>query len=217
MRSNIKFLLTILLVINALFFPHLSFAEGKVVIHIWPKSNATALTAGTKLELFNQVENYLIKQLQQGLQERDLIVDIVDSEQVTTKDIIHYLLIVKVENVNLGFRGPFGRISTVKASCVLQKSNNPELISSHYEETSHKSWKNCTKKISEQIAQHIAVAIQNTIVESNKPTNITVQSKQDLPEKTVDSRLQQLENLKSRGLITSEEYEVKRKEIINEL
>ncbi len=211
-------LLYILFVPNFAFAGEVSFAQqGKTGIYIWAKSDVSTLTAGKKLELFSKVEKNLVDQLRNDLQDRGLFANIVESEQEIIKNENRYVLIIKLENVNLGFRGPFGRISTVKASYIFQKGNKSEIISNYYEETSHKRWQNCTKKICEQIVQNVATAINNTTVDSNKIKNVTAQSKQDLSEKSVDTRLQQLENLKSKGLITSEEYEAKRKEIIKEL
>lgn len=192
-------------------------------VYILPRSNISTATVWDNIKLMKDAEFDLMEKLKNGLFARGLLVNIIDTGQSLPEDMtsnLLYMLIVRLEEVRLGFRGPFGRISTVRASFTFQKSNGAEVFSRRYEETSHRKWKNSTRKISELVVADVADAILNI------PSDRSNSSKSDImldrsnarPEGgSIDERLQQLDDLRAKGLITPEEYKAKRKEVLNKL
>ncbi len=192
-------------------------------LYILSISNIETTTALDKLKVIKDAEIDLLEKLKDGFFARGLSVNIIDTEQSLDKDVTSntlYMLIVRLEEVHLGFRGPFGRISTVRAGFTFKKGNGKEVFSRRYEETSHRKWKNSTKKISELVVADVADAILNI------PSDRSSRSKSDIlldrsnersQDGSTDERLRQLDELRSEGLITPEEYKVKRKEILNGL
>lgn len=185
-------------------------------VYIWSKSDPGNLTDGEKVKVHHQAEVMLLDKIRNGLLGRDLKVNFIESERDLGADPNRYVLEVTLERVSLGFRGPFGRISKVKVSYILKNREQKAIFTRSREELSHSKWQNCVIKISDEIADETAAAINN----KTPPTNISDKAeapKDGSSSASVEERLQELDSLKSKGLITEEEYKAKRKDILREL
>ena len=119
-----------------------------------------------------------------------------------------------MDKVELGSKRPFGRTARVKVSYTVQNKDRFDMVRRSHEETSASRWQNCIKKISEQLVDDVSHDIAKKSVPHNADDN---KGKLKQAVSSSEARVQALENLKAKGLITEKEYEEKRKEILKEL
>ncbi len=190
--------------------------KEKAALYILSKTDTNSVTDGELVRVYREADASLIFQIRDGLASRGMKVNIVESEQVIAADPTRYVLLVKVEKIELGAKRPFGRTAKVKVSYTVQNKDRFDLIKRTHEETSVQRWENCVKKISEQLVDDVSNDV------AKKPVSTKPEVKQDTEKQapagsSAEARLQELKNLKAKGLITEKEYEAKRKEILNEL
>ncbi len=58
---------------------------------------------------------------------------------------------------------------------------------------------------------------QKTVAKTTTPTSATAPAVETAPTETIEERLQNLENLKQKGLISDKEYKAKKKEVLDEI
>ncbi len=184
-------------------------------VYVWAKSDITKLEAGDKLKQYQDAETTLVGEIKKALTAHELLVGLAESEKDMVADQTRYLLIVALEKVELGFRGPVAQINTLRVSYRFQNKQRAEIMSRSYEEKSFSNLKSNIRKASETIATDVALAIDD-ISKGKNPADRAAQVKAGTGPST-ETRLQQLESLKEKGLITQEEYGAKRKEILKEL
>ena len=184
-------------------------------VYVWPKSDITKLTAGDKLKRYQAVEANLVSEIKKALASHDLTVGPAGSETDMTADQTRYLLIVALEKVELGFRGPVAQINTLRVSYRFLNKQRAEVMNRAYEEKSFSKLKNNVRKAGETIASDVALAIDD-IGKGKNPADRAAPVKAGTGQ-SAESRLQQLESLKAKGFLTQEEYDAKKKKILKEL
>ena len=102
--------------------------------------------------IYQSADASLIEKVRDGLASRDIPVEVVKSGQDIVPDPGQFILVVKIENIELGRKRPFGRTARVKVSYAFQNRDRFELVRRTVEETSAQKWQNCIDKISGQIA-----------------------------------------------------------------
>ena len=185
-------------------------------VYIWSKTDTAGVTDGELLSVYRDADASLLDQIRDGLASREIKASIVGSEHDLAADPSRFILVVKVDKIELGGQRPFGRTAKVKVIYTLQNKDRFDLVKRSHEETSVQKWQNCIKKISEQAVIDVA----NDLAKQSVPD--TADDKQVKPKQAPaaslsEKRLQELDNLKAKGLITEKEYESKRKEILKEL
>ncbi len=196
--------------------------KQKPGLYIWSRTDITSVKDEELAGVYRDADASLLDQIRAGLASREINVNVVKSEQDIAADPTRFVLLVKVDKIELGAKRPFGRTAKVKVSYSLQNKDRFEFVRRSHEETSTKRWQNCIKKISEQTVIDVASDIAKNSVPKkaddkqlkSKPTPTV---KQEPAGSSTEARLQELENLKAKGLITEKEYEAKRKEILKEL
>lgn len=190
--------------------------KPKPGIYILSKTDTASVTDGQLVSVYRDADMSLIHQIRDGLSSRGIKAIIVESVQDIAANPTRFVLIVKVDKIELGSKRLFGRTAKVKVSYTLQNKERLDIVKRSHEETSVQRWQNCIKKISEQAVAAVATDI------AQKSVRTTAEDKQDKLKQaplgaSSEARLQELENLKAKGLITEKEYEEKRKEILKEL
>src|SRR5574337_204717 len=155
MRASLRSMVIVCLVSSlislALAFPAGSTQKELPGIYLWSKTDTSRISDGQKAAITHDADARLISRIYDGLTSGQINVKVIESDMEMAADPAPYLLIVRVDNVYLGFRGPFGRISKVKVSYQLKNKEGGSLFSRYYEEVSHQRWQNCINKISDQI------------------------------------------------------------------
>ena len=165
--------------------------------------------------VYRDADASLLDQVRDGLASREINATVVKSEGDIT-DPARFILVVRVDKIELGGKRPFGRTAKVKVIYSFQNKDRFDLVKRSQEETSVQKWQNCIKKISDQVVADAA----NDLAKKSVPQ--TADDKQVKPKQAPagspsEARLQELERLKAKGLITEKEYEEKRKEILKQL
>ncbi len=193
-------------------------ANSAYSILILSKSNINELTTGKFLKQYRNIDAALMNKIQLNLQTHGLASGPVASEEDLKIRDYHQLLAYKLENVEFGFRNPFGRHTNVKVSYSFQKKQGGVIISGEYMEHSNKGWKNCVRTISARISSDVANAIAGKYMPSAKLDGDAKEpQEQDNKDKSIEERLQKLDDLKAKGLVTQEEYTRKKEEILTDL
>ncbi len=185
-------------------------------LYIWSKTDINSVKDEELASVYREADASLLDQIRNGLASREIKVNVVESER-DIADPTRFVLIVTVDKIELGGKRPFGRTAKVKVSYTVQNKDRVDLVRRSHEETSVQRWQNCIKKISEQTV----VDVSNDIAKKSGPNNNggdkQVKSNQTPTGLSSEARLQELKNLKAKGLITEKEYEAKRKEILKDL
>jgi hypothetical protein len=185
-------------------------------IYIWSRTDITGVKDEELSGIYREADASLINQIKDGFASRGMKVNAVESERDIAADPARFVLIVRVDKIELGAKRPFGRTAKVKVSYTLQNKDRHNVVSRSHEETSAKRWQNCIKKISDQTVDDVSNDIAKKSA-PGKPEDTQGKLKQAPTGTSSEARLQELENLKAKGLITEKEYEAKRKEILNQL
>ncbi len=167
-------------------------------------------------DIYPDAEASLLDQVKEGLASRKIKADVVKSDQEISADPTRFVLVIKIEKIELGRVRPFGRTAKMRVSYSFQNKNRFELVRRAYEETSAQKWQNCVKSISGQIVKDVHDDLAGKTVPGKAGDN-QVRSKPTTTTPSAEARLQELEKLKAKGLITDKEYETKRKEILKGL
>ena len=178
-------------------------------IAVISRSTITELTAGENLRYYRSLDDWLMRSIVTDLEDRGLRVDFAETEDSLKKKEYRHLLAYKVEDVEFGFKNPFGRHANVRVSYVFQKPDGRVLASGEYREHSNKSWKKCAISISRKVSTDVA-----NVLSGNHPAKA---GNAGTPDKTVEERLKELDSLKAKGLVTKDEYRSKREEILKDL
>ncbi len=101
--------------------------------------------------IYQSADASLMDQVRDGLASRDIPVEAVKTGQEIAPDAAQFILVVKIEDIELGRKRPFGRTARVKVSYAFQNRDRFELVRRTVEETSVQKWQNCIDKISGQI------------------------------------------------------------------
>ena len=120
-------------------------------LFLWPQTDSTAAKDSELAGVYREADESLVHLVRDRLASRDVSVTAVKSEQETAADPARFLLLVKIEKIELGGRRPFGRTAKVNVSYTFQNKNRFSLVKRTVEETSVQKWQNCINKISEQI------------------------------------------------------------------
>ncbi len=190
--------------------------KEKAAIYILSTTDTSSVTDGELARVYREADASLIYQIRDGLASRGMKVNIIGSEQDIAADPTRFILLVKVEKIELGGKRPFGRTAKVKVSYTVQNKDRIDLIGRSHEETSVQRWENCVKKISEQLVDDVSNDVAKKSV-STRPEVKQDKEKEAPAGSSAEARLQELKKLKAKGLITEKEYEIKRKEILKEL
>ena len=189
--------------------------RGSTDIVVLSKSEITELIAGKHVQQYRNIDRALAKSIVRDLREYGLsIVSAKTTEELTASDhkqVLHY----KLEKVEYGFKNPFGRHTNITVSYVFQKKDGTVLSSGAFTEFSTKSWRNCVRTISLKMTTDIS-----TILSGKPLAGMTGSGDMKEPlarEKTIEVRLQELDGLQAKGLVTPEEYKLKRVEILKGL
>jgi hypothetical protein len=183
----------------------------------------SGITDGELAGIYREADARLLEQIRDQMAKRGLKPAIVRSDREIGTAPARYILLVKVDRIELGGRRPFGRTAKDKVIYSLQSKDRFDLVKRTHEETSAQKWQNCVKKISEQLAADVADDIgRNAAPRTEDRQDRARQAPAAAPASapapvSPESRLQQLEHLKAQGLIRQEEYEAKRQEILKEL
>ncbi len=224
MNYKISVLLSVILICLVLLFPAGSVSaqnaspeqKQKPGLYIWSGTDITGVKDAELASVYRDADASLIDQVRNGLASREINVTVVKSDQDIAADPTRFVLLVRVEKIELGSKRPFGRTAKVKVSYSFQNKDRFDLIKRTHEETSTKRWQNCINKISEQLVSDVSNDIAKNFVPS-KSDDQQGKSKQAPAGSSSEARLKELENLKAKGLITEKEYEAKRTEILNGL
>ena len=209
--------------------------KQKPGLYLWSKTDTAGIKDEELASVYREADASLIDQARDGLASRGINVTVVKSEQELIADPARYILLVKLDKIELGKKRPFGRTAKIKAVYIVENKDRFDLIKRLHEETSTQKWQNCIKKISEQLVDDVS----NDLAKLSVPAK--AEEKQEKPKQApapapavspaaapaggpsapagspAETRLRELENLKAKGLITEQEYEIKRKEILNGL
>ncbi len=188
--------------------------KQKSGLYLWSRTDISSVQDEELAKVYRDADARLMDQVRSGLLSRDISVSIVGSERDIAADPTRFILIVKVEKIELGSRRPFGRTAKVKVNYTVQNKDRVDIVGRSQEETSVQKWQNCVKKISEQIVDDVSKDIAKKSVPAAGNKKDTVKQ---APAGSSEARLQEIEQLKAKGLITEKEYEIKRKEILKEL
>ena len=191
--------------------------------------------------VYREADASLVGQVRDGLAAREINAIVVKSDRDIT-DPARFILVVKVDKIelgakrpfgrtakvkgvytfqnkdrfDLGAKRPFGRTAKVKGVYTFQNKDRFDLVKRTQEETSVQKWQNCIKKISEQIVADTAKDLAKNSA-SPAADDAHVKPKPAPAGSASETRLRELEDVKAKGLITEKEYEEKRKEILNQL
>ena len=224
MKSKISALLPFFVVCLVLLaVVQVAFAENaspeqkeKAAIYIWSKTDTASVTDAELAGVYREADKSLLGQIRDGLESRGMKVNIITSEQDIAADPTRYILLVTLDKIELGVKRLFGRTAKVKVVYALQDKDRFEFIKRSAEETSVQKWQNCIKKIGETVVADVSSDI------AKRPVVNTPEKKQDSLKQaptgtSPEARLQELDSLKEKGLITEQEYETKRKDILKGL
>jgi hypothetical protein len=190
--------------------------KEKTAIYILSKTDMNTVKDEELVRVYHEAETSLFDQIRDGLTSRGMKVTVVESEQTIAADPTRFVLLVKLDNIELGGKRPFGRTAKVKASYTLQNKDRSDIIGRSYEATSVQRWENCVKKISEHFVDNVSSDVAKKSV-PHTPEVKQERPKQEPAGSSAEARLQELEKLKAKGLITEKEYEAKRREILDRL
>jgi hypothetical protein len=123
----------------------------KAALYLWSTTDMTGVTDAELAGVYQEADKSLLAQVRDGLASRGMNVNVVASEKEIAADPTRYILIVKLDRIELGGRRPFGRTAKVKVVYALQTKDRFEFIKRSDEETSVQKWQNCIDKISEQV------------------------------------------------------------------
>jgi hypothetical protein len=186
--------------------------NGSYSIVILSKSTINELTAGKHVARRQKIDAAISKKISFELQAHGLSAGPAAEEDLKARGYQH-LLSYKMENVVFGFRNPFGRATNLKVSYVLQSRDGRIVRTGAFEEHSKKSWKNCVRSITRDLSDEVADAVSGNYSEK---AGHGADKRRDR-NKTPEERLQQLDELKAKGMVTPEEYKKKREEILKHL
>ncbi len=189
----------------------------KPVLTLLSKTDMTKVLDQELAIVYKEADAGLLEQIRDGLLSRGIQATVTDSEKAIAANPTPFVLVVKIDKIELGGKRPFGRTAKVKVGYSLQNKDRFDLVKRTHEETSVQKWQNCIKKISDDTAVNVASDIAKNSA-SQKADDTQVAPKQaPAGSSATETRLQELESLKAKGLITQQEYEAKRKEILKEL
>ena len=126
--------------------------KQKAGVFLLSRTTATSVNDEFLAGIYQMADASLMDQVRDGLVSRDIPVKVVKTEQEITPTPSRFILIVKIEEIELGKKRPFGRTARVKVRYAFQNKERFELVRRTVEETSVQQWQNCIKKISDQIA-----------------------------------------------------------------
>jgi len=190
--------------------------KGKAAIYLWSKTDMTSVKDGELASVYREADESLMDQVKDGLTSRGFKVTVVHSDKEIGADPLLFILLVRVDKVELGGKRPFGRTGKVNVVYTVQNKDRFDLIKRSHEETSVQKWQNCVKKISDQLVADVSNDVAKLSVPL-KAEDKQEKAKQAPTGSAAEARLQELDNLKAKGLITEKEYEAKRKEILKGL
>src|SRR5512133_12472 len=98
--------------------------------------------------VYKEADASLMEQIRDGLLARDIKTVVVDSDKAIAANPTPFVLVVKIDKIELGGKRPFGRTAKVKVAYSLQNKDRFDLVKRTHEETSVQKWENCIKKIS---------------------------------------------------------------------
>ncbi len=186
----------------------------QTVVAIWSRTDMNSVPDSELAAIYREADANLTDQVREGLIKQGMKVNIVQSERDLVASSPRFVLLLKLDKIELGGKRPFGRTARVKVAYTVQNKDRFDLVKRTHEETSASKWQNCVKKISEQLV----VDVHNDVVRNSASQDTG--GKRDAAKQTPSSpeaRLRQLENLRAKGLISQEEYSAKREEMLNRL
>lgn len=190
------------------------------------ESNITEALAGKFMQEYRDADAALIKKIVQDLQERGYLAGSNEAGQGESRKPSENILTVKLEHIEFGMKTPFGQYTTVKASYEFQRMDGFELRSGEHETSSSKDWKNCTKALGHKIATDavntLAGKFKRTVKgpegkKKEAAASAVPAAKKEKTGKSTAERLQELDALNAKGLVTPDEYKKKREDILKEL
>lgn len=189
--------------------------DGPFDILIISKSDISKLAAGEFLRDYRQADAALAKRIEQSLEEHALTGRPADANKA--KGDYNHELVYKLLNIEFGVRHPLGRQTNVTASYVFQKKDGTVLASGEFTEHSVKGWKFSVKALSQRIARDAAGILSGKGQASVKRSDAKDRSLQTGADKKIEERLKTLDDLKAKGLVNHEEYQIKREQILKDL
>ncbi len=123
----------------------------KPVLFLLSRTDTVSVKDDVLAAIYQSADASLMGQVRGGLASRDIPVEMVKSGQEIAPGPAQFILVVKIEDIELGRKRPFGRTARVKVSYAFQNRDRFELVRRTVEETSARKWQNCIDKISGQI------------------------------------------------------------------
>jgi hypothetical protein len=190
--------------------------RGSAGIMVLSKSEISELTAGKFVQQYREIDGALEESIIRGLREYGLhVVPAITANELTNGD-RRQILSYKLEKVEYGFKNPFGRHTNIAVSYVFCEKDGTVLSSGQLAEFSTKGWRNCVRAISQKMSADISLILSGKTPEGVKRS--AGDGKEPLAqERTIEERLRQLDGLQAKGLVTPEEYRLKREEILKGL
>ena len=144
--------------------------KQKTRLFLLSRTDMTSVKDEVLAGIYQLADASLMDLVKDGLESRDIPVEAVKSGQDISPDAAQFILVVKIENIELGRKRPFGRTARVKVSYAFQNKDRFELVRRTVEETSAQKWQNCIDKISGQIVNDTSsdLAKQSVPGKSNK-------------------------------------------------
>jgi hypothetical protein len=160
MKNTVRSLLTIITICLALALFAGSSAAGKAGVEekqtpglfLRSVTDASNVKDEVLAGIYQSADESLMDKVREGLASRDIPVEVVKPGQEAAPGPAQFMLVVKIENIELGRKRPFGRTARVKVGYAFQNRDRFELVRRTIEETSVQKWQNCIDKISKQIA-----------------------------------------------------------------
>jgi hypothetical protein len=157
MKNTIRTLVTIIAVCLALVSAGVASAqaqrqEQKPGLFLQSATDTTNIRDDVLAGIYHEADASLMDQVKEGLTSRDIIVAVRKPGQEIAADPGQFILVVKIEEIELGRKRLFGRTARVRVSYTFQNKDRFDMIRRTDEETSVQQWQNCIRKISEQVA-----------------------------------------------------------------
>ncbi len=110
--------------------------KQKPGLYIWSRTDITSVKDEELASVYRDADASLMDQIRDGLASRGINVNVVKSGQEITADPARYILLVKLDKIELGSKRPFGRTARIKVVYTLQNKDRFDLIKRSHEETS---------------------------------------------------------------------------------
>ncbi len=134
--------------------------QKMAAIYLLSKTDATNVKDEGLAYVYKEADAELVEHVMDGLASQDIKVKFIKTEQEITPDPLQFIVIVKIENIELGRKRPFGRTAKVKVGTFFENKDRFDLVKRTYEETSAKAWQSCIDKISDLIVDDTIVDVE---------------------------------------------------------